>query len=237
MAKMVGFSRNIKLSWLNKTVELVEAGMTETEIKEQLNEYLSFEITSPTNLRKTREILMYIWVYENESSSMLKSEALRLIQKYPEDSLEIHWCMILATYPVFRDVCRLIGKMSEFQGEITLSQIKQKLFDEWGERSTLFHTTDKMVATMKALGVISSSKPGKYHIEKIRVTNKEITAFMVYARMLIDDAAYYTYSDLGSSEILFPFSYEIEKEALLEDQRFTMNNFGGELSVSLQTVI
>ena len=62
MAKMVGLSRNLKLQWLNKVVELVLEDLKEEEIKEQLNEYLSFEIESPTNIRKTREILMNIWV-------------------------------------------------------------------------------------------------------------------------------------------------------------------------------
>lgn len=65
MAKMVGLSRNLKLQWLNKVVELVLEDLKEEEIKEQLNEYLSFEIESPTNIRKTREILMnteIIWL-------------------------------------------------------------------------------------------------------------------------------------------------------------------------------
>ena len=60
MAKIVGLSRNLKLQWLNKVVELASSNLTEQEIKDQLNEYLSFEISSPTNLRKTREILMNI---------------------------------------------------------------------------------------------------------------------------------------------------------------------------------
>ena len=63
MAKMVGLSRNLKLQWLNKVVELALGELTEQEIKDQLNEYLSFEISSQTNIRKTREILMNIWVY------------------------------------------------------------------------------------------------------------------------------------------------------------------------------
>lgn len=66
MAKMVGLSRNLKFQWLNKVVELASGELTEQEIKDQLNEYLSFEISSPTNIRKTREILMNIWVYKNE---------------------------------------------------------------------------------------------------------------------------------------------------------------------------
>ena len=32
---------------------------------------------------------------------------------------------------------------------------------------------------------------------------------------------------------LFPFEYKMEKETLFEDGGFAMNNFGGELSISL----
>lgn len=233
MAKMVGLSRNLKLQWLNKVVELVLEGHTEQEIKDQLNEYLSFEIESPTNIRKTREILMNIWVYDNELSPKIKALALELIKAYPEYDLVIHWCMMLAAYPVFVDMCKLIGKMSEFQDEITLAQLKQKLFDEWGERTTLFHSIDKLVATLKAFDVMVCDKPGKYHVNKRRVSNPKIVAFMVYAMMLVDDSGYYTFTDINSSTYLFPFEYQMEKETLFEDDRFAMNNFGGELSISL----
>lgn len=233
MAKMVGLSRNLKLQWLNKVVELVLEGHTEQEIKDQLNEYLSFEIESPTNLRKTREILMNIWVYDNELANKIKSSALQLIKAYPEYDLMIHWCMMMIAYPVFVDMCKLIGKMSEFQDEITLGQLKQKLFDEWGERTTLFHSIDKLVATLKALDVMVCDKPGKYHIKTHKVSNPKVVAFMVYAMMIVDDSGYYTFTDINSSTYLFPFEYKMEKETLFEDSRFVMSNFGGDLSISL----
>ena len=233
MAKMIGLSRNLKLQWLNKVVELVLEGYTEQEIKEQLNEYLGFEIESPTNIRKTREILMNIWVYENGLSNKIKAPALELIKSYPENDLVIHWCMMMAAYPVFVDMCKLIGKMSEFQDEITLAQLKQKLFDEWGERTTLFHSIDKLVATLKAFDVMECDKPGKYHVNTHKVNNPKIITFMVYLMMLVDDGGYYTFTDINSSIYLFPFEYKMEKETLFEDGRFAMNNFGGELSISL----
>ena len=233
MAKMVGLSRNLKLQWLNKVVELVLEGLNEKEIKEQLNVYLGFEIESPTNIRKTREILMNIWAYENERSSRIKTLALELIKDYPEYALEIHWCMLMATYPVFMDMCKLIGKMSEFQDEITLSQLKQKLFDDWGERTTLYHSIDKLISTLKALDVVQSNKPGKYYINKHKVSNPKIIAFMVYSIMIIDDSGYYTFSDINTTNYFFPFDYKLDKEAIYEDGRFSINNFGGEMSISL----
>ena len=234
MAKMVGLSRNLKIQWLNKTVELYASGLNEAEIKEQLNEYLSFEISSPTNLRKTREILMNIWVYENELAKGIKKDAVELINKDQDNALAMHWCMMLAAYPVFVDLCKLIGKMSEFQDEITLAQIKQKLYDEWGERSTLYHSIDKLVATLKNMEVLVCDKPGKYRINKHRISDQKVVILMVYLLMLIDDSGYYTFLDLNASSYLFPFSYDVKKEAIMEDERFVFNNFGGELTISLK---
>lgn len=233
MAKMVGLSRNLKLAWLNQAVELVSSNLTEYEIKEKLNEYLGFEIGSPTNIRKTREILMYIWYYENEYTEKIKPIAVDLIKKYPDYALEIHWCMMLAAYPVFMDMCKLIGKMSEFQDEINLIQLKQKLFDEWGERSTLYHSIDKLVSTLKSFGVLTCDKPGKYHINKHKVTKDEVSSFVVYTMMNVDDSSYYSFKEINGSTYLFPFEYHISKEILLNDERFVMNNFGGELSITL----
>ena len=75
MAKTVGLSRKITLKWLNKMVELAEENLPEAECKNKLNEYLSFEIESPTNLRKTREILMRIWYYPNEEDAVVSRDA------------------------------------------------------------------------------------------------------------------------------------------------------------------
>ena len=234
MAKMVGLSRNLKLPWLNEVVRLYAEGLDDNQIKEKLNEYLSFEIGSPTVLRKTREILMNIWVYENDYTEALRDEALRLFQKDSDYALPVHWCMMLAAYPVFQDMCRLIGKIGEFEETITTKQIKQKLFDEWGERSTLYHSSDKLISTLKALEALDSEKTGVYSIKKHEVSKPEIVNFLLYAMMKIDDAGYYSLLDLENSVYLFPFEYKVSKETILMDKRFTTGTFGGELSVSLK---
>ena len=233
MAKMVGLSRNLKLPWLNEVARLYAKGLDENEIKDRLNEYLRFEITSPTNIRKTREILMNIWVYENDYTAALRNEALSLFMKDSDYALPVHWCMILAAYPVFRDMCRLIGKISEFEDMITTKQLKQKLFDEWGERSTLFHSSDKLIATLKALEALDSEKTGVYLVKKHEYTKPEIVNFMLFAMMKIDDAGYYSLLELENSVYLFPFKYKIIKEAVLANDKFKTGIFRGDLIVSL----
>ena len=238
MAKMVGLSRNLKLPWLNKAAELCSSDLTEQEIKDELNEYLSFEINSPTNIRKTREILMKLWFYlpEDDGSMLatmlaLRSEGFRLIGRDSDNAIPAHWCQLLITYPVFADLSRLIGKMFEFDDIITMAQVKRKLFDEWGERTTLYHSIDKLIATLKAMDVLESPQTGKYTVKKHFIRNTDVVHHLLHSMMLIDQRGYYRLSDLISSVYLFPFTYQIEKEELFKDQRFSFNTFGGELTI------
>jgi hypothetical protein len=234
MAKTVGLSRNIKMQWLNKAVALLDDNLEEAEYKSALNEYLGYEIGSAINIRKTREILMHLWFYKDAETDDIRELALSLIRAYPDYALPIHWCMMLITYPVFSDVCKLIGRISDFQDEITLAQLKQKLFDEWGERTTLFHSTDKIITTMKEMGALSCEKPGKYHIQKHSVNNEKVVNFMLWTAMKVSGSSYYTLSDLSNMGFLFPFEYKVKKEQLMADEHFVINNFGGEQTVTLK---
>ena len=234
MAKTVGLSRNLKLHWINEVFRLYSEGLDEKQIKNQLNEYLSFEINSPTNLRKTREILMNIWVYENEYTEVLRNEAVRLIKKDSNYALPVHWCMMLAAYPVFRDVCRLIGQIGEFEEVITTKQIKQKLYDVWGERSTLYHSIDKLIATLKDMDALESNKVGVYSIKKHEFRKPEISHYLLFTIMNIDNAGYYSILDLDESAYLFPFIYNVSRESIMMDERFIASTFGGERVISLK---
>ncbi len=235
MAKAIGLSRKVKLQWLNKAVDLLGENLTEEEYKAKMNEYLSFEIESPTVLRKTREILMRVWFYEDDADvTAIRKDAIDLIRRYPDYDVAIHWCMLLAVYPVFADLSRLMGRIAEFNDVITLSQLKQKLYDEWGERSTLYHSTDKIIAMIKELGVISSDKPGNYTIVKHSVTRPNVVNFMIRVAMKVDGNSYYSFTDLNAFNVLYPFDYKVFKEELISDSYFVVTIFGGELTITLK---
>lgn len=235
MAKTVGFSRKIKLEWFDKTIDLCRKKLKEDEFKEELNHYLSFEIESPTVLRKTREILMRIWYYEeNDNIAVFRRDAFLLVDKYHDDRLVVYWSMILIIYPVFADLCKMMGRIAEFNDNIKLSQLKQKLYDEWGERSTLFHSTDKIIATMKELGTITTSTPGNYSIVKHSVNNPELVDYILRVAMFIDKGSYYSFSELNSFGFMFPFDYSVSKEYVLTDNHFTTTHFAGETTISLK---
>lgn len=234
MAKMVGYACSIRLPWLNKAVQMLEESLPEAEYKEKMNEYLSFEIDSPTRLRKTREILMNVWYYPSEELDATRAEARTLLDKYPEQSAAIQYCMLCLTYPVFADVCKIMGKLFEFQEEVTNPALKQKLYDDWGERGTLEATTRRITLTLKEMDILRNETKTRYILHKIPIQTEAVLNFVITQGMKLDGSSYYSYTELGNLYILFPFKYQVSKEMLMNEDRYTMTGFGGEVSFTLK---
>lgn len=233
MAKMVGYACNVKLQWLNQAVSMLNDGLNEADYKENLNEYLSFEINSPTRLRKTREILMNVWYYDSEEITPFRSEALMLIKKYPEYAAAIHLCLIFLAYPVVADICRFMERLFDCQDEITNTVLNQKLFDEWGERGTLQTTCRRVTLTLKDMCILKNETKFRYRLNKQNISSPDVVNFMIHVAMKADGSGYYPFVGLTSFDLLFPFEYTVTKQQVMESDNFTTGLFGGELSVAL----
>lgn len=234
MARMVGFTRIIKLPWLNKTIELAGEGLAPAQMRDELEEYLSFEITSPTNRRKTREILLLPWVAKDAALEALRPVALDLAASHPYEQLALHWGMLVLAYPMFADLVRLVGKMCEYQDEFTAAQLKLKVLDEWGERSTVVKGSEKMLASLNAIGVVRRVKQGRYELAPKVAVDEELSLFLLQADMLAYQTGYRGFGELAALPELFPFELSLSKERLVEDARFAVGNFGREFTVGLR---
>lgn len=234
MVRMVGFTRIIKLPWQNKTIELVGEGLEPAQIREELEAYLKFEISSDTNRRKTREILLLPWTAEDEALAALRPEALELAASHPYELLAIHWGMLVVAFPMFGDLVRLIGKLCEYQEEFTAGQLKLKILDEWGERATVVKGSEKMLASLNAIGVIHRVKQGRYAPTPRVKVDEELSLFLLHADMLAYQSGYRSFNELLSLPELFPFILDANKERLMHDMRFSIGNFGREFTVSLK---
>lgn len=228
MAKMVGLSRAIKIEWLNKVVNLVNEGMAPENIREALNDYISFEISSPDNIRKSREIPMNLWVYpfEDEKANDIRRIALDAIKNGNEDRLAMHWCMLLLYYPVFLDVTGMIGKLSTMQDSFTLAWLKDKIFEEWGERTTLIHTLPKIMQTLRQIGAVDSQN-GVYTVHYYDIKDAVTKKILIKTILALKMQAYYEPSELAKVPQMFPFEYTVDSDLIFGTQEFELGNFGG----------
>ena len=234
MAKTVGYACSTKLQWLNKAVDLLSENLNEAEYKKALNEYLAFEIDGETRLRKTREIIMRMWFYEDERLLRFRERGLALIKENSDNAPLVHLCLTYLSYPVVSDICKYMGKLFEFQDEITTPMLKLKLYDEWGERGTLESTARRVTLTLKELGFLVNESRTRYKVKKTAVKNAEAIDYLITTAMTIDGGSYYPFSSLNEFPFLFPFSYKVTKEQLLENEDYTLATFDSTLSVSLK---
>ena len=202
--------------------------MSPENIKEALNDYISFEIKSRDNIRKSRDILLNLWVYpfEDEKASLIRQQALEVLKNGNEDKLAMHWCMLLLYYPVFVDVTGMIGKLSAMQDSFSLAWLKDKMFEEWGERTTLLHSLDKIMQTLRQIGAVES-KGGVYTVCHYDVKNNDTKKILLKTVLALKMQAYYEPSELAKIPQMFPFEYTVDSELIFGNQDFEMGNFGG----------
>ena len=142
--------------------------------------------------------------------------------------------MLIVAFPMFGDLVRLIGKMCEYQDEFTSAQLKLKILDEWGERSTVVKGSEKMLASLNAIGVVQRVKQGRYVLAQKVAVDEDLSLFLLHADMLAYQSGYRAFAELGMLPELFPFELSLSKERLVEDARFSVGNFGREFTVSLR---
>ena len=234
MARVIGMNRAVKLEWLNKTAELVRHGLDDKTIRAELQEYLSFEIDSAVNLKNTRTILLQTWVYTSAEHLGIRKEALALVEKGGIDSLVGHWSMLLVTYPVFADVCGLIGKLSSIQDTFTTTWLQQKLFEIWGERGTLVHCVSRTLQTLRFLNVVEPVKTSVFRIKKHELASQRAIEVLLTAMLLLKEKAYYEISELSCLPKLFPFVFDVSYEWLHNSEVFKLGNFGGKVVLTTE---
>jgi hypothetical protein len=232
MKKTVGFLRAIKFTWLDKTVELVLQNKTNEEIKKELNEYLAFEIKSPTTIRKTRDVLMNMWVNPSCAFADIRREVLKVYPNARANRTVLQYCVLLLTFSVVADLCGLIGKLSTIQDSFTTAWIREKLYDIWGERETIDDSLKYILQSLKEFGVIESLKIGTYNTKKYPVTDAATIRVILMTILRLRGKAYYEVQELSSTPHMFPFNYSVSLELIHNAPDFVLNNYGGKITVA-----
>lgn len=234
MAATVGFLRAVKLTWMNKTAELVLEGKSPEEIRKDLNEYLSFEIKSATTLRKTRDILMYTWVTPSDELAGIRKATLVAYTSASSNRYALQYCMLLSAYPVIADICGLIGKLSTIQDEFTTTWLKEKMYEAWGERETVADSLKYILQSLRDFGVIVRPKIGTHRVNVQRVESIDVISVMLMVSFHLKERAYYDVSELSNISQMFPFNYMVPLEWLHNSPNYVLSNYGGKMTVAIR---
>lgn len=150
-----------------------------------------------------------------------------------EERLAVHWMMLLAAFPLFRDLCGVVGKLASIQDEFSTSQINRRIFELWGERSTLVHSLSKNIKTLKEFGAIRQRRPGYYERVRKPIRDDRVIEFMLCGMIKCEQKLYQSITEFERQKELFPFEFEANLEHLVQSKQLKLDRVGGELVASI----
>ncbi len=237
MSDWIGFSRSIKLDWLNKAAEIYMEEKDHRKVKFALDKYLTEKIVSKYNRRKTVNILIRIWVNVEPQHTQLRDTALNLFKIANEnEKLAIHWSLVMVAYPIFRDITAIIGKLLDLQDDFTLSMVRRRIYELWGERSTLQYALNKIVRSVTEWGTVEDgSKPGDYQgKEQLCIDKKEVKLLLIRAYLVTSEKTCLRFIEVNNLDELFPFKLDLKLDDFNGSKGFSLNKMGSDVVITLQ---
>lgn len=205
MAEMIGLTNNVTLEWMELAANCKLLGKGMDEAKNILDENISLTIKSKDNIRKKRDIVLNMW-YRPEDWFL--AESTRAAENLlPDERIGIHWTLLMKRYQVFYDLCQIIGGLFDYRDEITLTQIRNRIFEKWGARNTLQNSLSKNIQTFKELKSIHAIKPaGTYQKGSLVVDDPHVMQLLCAAIIERSGREYMTWEEVLQNPALFPFN-------------------------------
>lgn len=217
--RAIGFDRKIRLGWLDAAAEWTAEGMSAGEIRSKLDLLLEGEVTGEAARKKTKGVLLRAWLLVPEDLRPLRDEGLALLtDRSGPDRLTLHWGMVCANYPVVWEVASVVGRLLSLQGSVSLAQLRRRIVETYGERSTLIRASQRIIRSFVDWGVlVETQEKGVYIPGPSRpVLDEKLTVWLVEAVLRTTGSELGVLTSVLGSPALFPFKIEQFPAQLLE---------------------
>lgn len=223
--RMIGYNRTVKLRWLDETVDLFLAGMSDADIYEALRERLKDELsvgsTAPRGSReKTITILMRTWVRVPPPLRELRKDGVQLLHGVRRsERLPLHWGMTMAVYPFWRVVADVTGRLFRLQGTAAPMQVQRRVKELLGEREAVARSARYVLRAFADWGVIEDSdRRGEYsQAPTLKIADPRTAAWLLEAAVVSASETAVDFDGLVNGPALFPFQIgRVFPEQLME---------------------
>jgi len=235
----IGIKQVIRLEWMEKTLDMVIAGMEAEAIRKELKAYLADKKQSGrtgTRGEKTYVIaigiLMQAWVEPDETLLAMRDAALELARSlHLRNRIPLHWAMLSAAYPFWHNVAQQTGRLLNLQDQVTQKQIFTRLQEQYGDRPALNRCARHTVRSFVAWDVLKDTAVKGCYIKAEPITVPDIRL----ALLLLEGALHAIPEEKSSLRALlnmpalFPFQLPVLTGDLISqtNQRIDVLNTAG----------
>lgn len=189
--RIIGIKQTIRLEWMEKTANLILAGLPAEKVRQELTRYLANRRGSGLELPRSEHdcrlavaILMNCWVNplpKLPEIEDLRTQGLLLLREGVEDHTAIHFGILCAAYPYWFNIAVQTGRLFNLQDAVTASQIVTRLKEIYGDRQTIMRTSRYVLRSFIAWDLIrDSARKGNYiKSEPIHIHDMRNVAFLL----------------------------------------------------------
>lgn len=188
----IGIKQAIRYEWMERTANLLLAGLNPKTIRQELHEFLADRKGDGSEGERSNQTrtfavnnLMNIWVSPPHELMTLRNSALALLRENPSMGLAIHWAMISAVYPFWSTTARQVGRLLNLQDQVTQTQIINRLKEQYGDRQTIFRYARYVLRSFVAWGVLKDSDTKGCYEKSLPVTvnDRSLAVLMIEAAL------------------------------------------------------
>lgn len=168
------------------------------------------------------------------ASRSLRDRAARLLPALDaEQRVALHWAMLAAAYPFFRDVAMNTGRLLGLQGNLALAQLTRRMREGWGDRSTMARAAQRVVRSMVQWGVLSDSDTRGIYDPPHKAISVEppIGSLLLEALLLQCEQESLPLEQAQRHPAFFPFHIELRAHELRGSDRFDIHRQGLDVDV------
>ena len=204
---IVGFERYVTLDWLDQTAKWVIEGKSAKEVHALIDEYLSPYVHGDTSKRKTKNVLSGAWVKSDGVNPQFKGQAQVL---YPQanqiEKLTIHFGLMLASYPFFYSLSRILGRLFKLQDDISNDEFYRRVVETHGDRESIKRAAARYLQSLVAWGVLDGSDKAKVKsVSKTKVDDPTLATWLLESAMYSNGKETISFDALLADPAFFVF--------------------------------
>ena len=229
----IGIDRRLDIEWLDAVAGQVAAGASEPEIRSFLFRLLDGVVAGGnrrgTACHKTVGVLSRTWVNVAPASRSLRDRGARLLPTLDvEQRVALHWAMLTAAYPFFRDVATNTGRLLALQGNVALAQLTRRMRESWGDRSTMTRAVQRVVRSMVQWNILLDSDTRGIYLRPahIVVVNPAPGKLLLEALLLHSEEKSLPVEQALRHPAFFPFHIKLQAHQLRRSDRFDIHRLG-----------
>jgi hypothetical protein len=230
--KLIGFDRRLDLDWLDHVAALTAEGKQASDVRQGLFSFLDGKLAgsdrTDSACGKAVRLLSRIWVNVNPEVVGLRDQALeQLPAASVAERLALHWALSLAGFEFFGDVATHAGRLTALQGSFSLGQVLRRVYEDWGERSTLNFAAQRLLRSMAQWGILTDQEEkGVYGQATKRVAVHGSVATILLEALLICEGNPIPIEQAIRHPAFFPFDVSLSIHELRQSSRFDVHRQG-----------